>query len=846
MKDQSQIQAWYEENSFRLLNRGLWFQGKEPNTQSLGEIPGAKLKVLIARLSGYHEVATGITHSYLHQMALTVDGLFADFAFMPPAKDEKLFIKNSIPFLTGTTSKLPPSAFDAIVISNSVLQELLNLPAMLHYSDIPLSHEQRNDNDSPLIIIGGSNAYNLSVLFGKVGLGPGSGLVDGVLLGDGEFVFARMLQLLKDNKSLSRTERIALLRKKIAGFYDPLSYKQVYDDGHLAKIEASSNVPFPVKANKVDSFENSPFFTKGPILYDADSAGSSHVLVSNGCPSFCSFCKESWEQKPYRERSVDAILNDALELKKNMGLSEIALMSFNANTYSGIFELLYKLESHFDRVAIKSQRFDAIVNMPELLDRQIQAGKKTFTCAMEGISNRIRILLQKNLSSEVLYEGFNKLFQKGIRQLKVFLILTGFEQDGDIAEFRDFLKKIKLQLANKRSKPKITFSFATLFRPPHTPLQFAERRKGIEELLADQNMLCDEIKKNGFEARISASPFDAFVSEFIAYSDRRSTSILVKSSIGKGLRYRGEVSKETYEFWAAEFKKEKLGLLINKPDKDASTAFPWDDIDTGISKDFLFKTYKDLLEGNEKKSCISAPWGGGKCIGCNACNDNQQRERVTSVGPKNVILQKQKANKAIKYRVKVYIPETMAYCEENFLKAVVAKSLMSEFPELVRSFKKVANITPRIFAYGVLLADFEVFPEFKGSLKLSNDYEETDQFQLLKVGVGRKDLETDVFPAKAEVCFGESCFFESYSRNIDELLKRYKIKHQKQWQGELLTWKVNQGQAKKTGISYLGLSKENRKLFIEFLKWPEIHIINKLTEKGKLKLVAFNDSKIIL
>ena len=118
-----------------------------------------------------------------------------------------------------------------------------------------------------------------------------------------------------------------------------------------------------------------------------------------------------------------------------------------------------ELGSHFDRVAIKSQRFDAVVNAPELLDLQFDAGKRTYTCAMEGISDRLRMFLQKNLDEPTILRGIDLLMQRNMRQLKVFLILTGYEEKADFDEFRAFLDKIGSKTQSGKNKPHISVLF---------------------------------------------------------------------------------------------------------------------------------------------------------------------------------------------------------------------------------------------------------------------------------------------------------------------------------------------------------------------------------------------------
>ncbi|MDD3148363.1 MAG: hypothetical protein PHD82_13800, partial [Candidatus Riflebacteria bacterium] len=209
--ESTRIREWFASNRHQMSGNGVWFSGGEPNTLDPELFSGARVRILIVRLSEYKDVAAGITHSYLYQMASSVDGCFVDMAFMPPERDEKLMIAAGIPLLTGTNTKFPAAAFDVVAISNSVLQELINLPALLHFSGLPLSRSAREAAASPLVILGGSNSSVHSILHGQTGDGAAEGLVDAVIMGDGERVLAEALSLVRDNRDCARPELLKMM-----------------------------------------------------------------------------------------------------------------------------------------------------------------------------------------------------------------------------------------------------------------------------------------------------------------------------------------------------------------------------------------------------------------------------------------------------------------------------------------------------------------------------------------------------------------------------------------------------------------------------------------------------------
>lgn len=819
------IRQWFACNRSRLSGRGNWFQGSEPNTMPAAAAESAAVRVLIARLSAYADVARGITHSFLYQLAASVPGCFADMAFFPGDADEKLFRSHDIPLWTGTTTKMPAAEFDIVAISNSVLQELVNLPAALHYSGISLHEKERIEKKSPLVIIGGSNSYNLSILHQI----DGAGLVDAVIVGDGEEAFTALLRLVIDNRHLPRFELLELLADKVPGFYRPGRFVQRFSpDGKLAAVELKAGKAVKAARAEVDA----PIFSGGPLLYDEEAAGASHLLITNGCPSFCSFCKESWEQKPYREKGYDRVLEAALQLKARMGLSEVALMSFNATTYTHVFGLVRELDRVFARVSLKSQRFDTVFNAPELLELQFDAGKRTFTCAMEGISDRLRALLQKNLDEKMILDGIARLVQLNMRSLKVFLILTGYESEADVEEFTAFLEKIKHLFSEAQGRANVVFSFACLFRPPHTPLQFAGPRQSRREFDAMLLRLVALIEKSGFSARISAGPADAIVSEFIAYADRRYLPLLIAASVNADFRYRGEVPLALLNYFEEETRKAKLPFPA-PGGTGPEAVFPWDDIDTGIDKTFLFNNFCRLENGSEMTACIAKPFGCGVCNGCGACRSADEIKRVTGCGPVAALAPSLPHRpRPVNVRLRFVIPRIWTWCGPQFIRAALARRFMLDNPALVQDFIRVSRVEPELFGWGDAAAEIELSArpeklEFSAS-DLENDIgiiAEVDRRCQWPAGLWPLVLAAEITDPEPD-----------FARSIDAILQRYRLKHQKVRNQTVISWAVNKGEARSSGITRLNFNEQTGEFRLELQKMPDLHLLNLFTGSACLRI----------
>ncbi|MBF0502576.1 MAG: hypothetical protein HQM09_20735 [Candidatus Riflebacteria bacterium] len=850
IRDAGLIAAWYKNSRRRLSGRGLWLLGGEPGTMPATSFETARLRVLIVRLSSYQDTAAGITHSFLYQLARSVDGVFADMAFLPPERDERLMRDAEIPLLVGSTTKRAALDFDVIAISNAVVQELVNLPALLHGSGIPLTRESRTLSNSPFLLLGGSNSYATAILHGPVGsYGVGEGLIDGVIAGDGEDAFPQFLRVFAAAVQIEKAPhiRLKLLRDEVPGFYDPSSYREHYDmNGQLSRIEATPGAPFPVLSARARGEGLLTTFTGGPIPYDEDNAGVSHLLVSAGCPYFCSFCKESWEQKPYRERESEKLITNALQLKASMGLSELNLMTFNANTFTGLGTLLDALESRFARVSIKSQRFDSIARSPRLLDQQIGAGKRTYTCAMEGISERLRTYLRKNLSETILLTGFKELFSRNIRQMKVFIIVTGCEETADYDEFATFLSKLKSMTANLKGKPLLTFSMAALFRPPHTPLQFEAPRRDPGLLESIFTSIGDVVGRAGFESRVSAGPWDAGVSEFIAWSDRRSTPVLVKASIEKGFRYRGEVDRSLYQFWQEEISAQGLNRIFFSQARNLETTFPWDDVDVGVIKSYLWKSYTNLMECRDTIACLAEPLGSGKCDGCGACLDVGEREQVTLKTAGAVTTQARKSmtgeEKPISYLIEARIPERWADVGNRFLFAALTRYMLRGKPIWTPYFIKFTEGIDRGGASGYFAAGFLMRSYASGfntiiDLESINRVAEPDGVNVIAVTPQNENFADSIpeLTMKIEIAKNEDP--AAVSRRIDKILAKYRLKHQKRRLEKFLVWELNSGHAKKEGIARIRMSEGNSGFEIDLIHSIEPHLIGQLAGDGLRELV---------
>lgn len=753
LKSSQEIRQWYDQNYHLLSLSGLWLKGGEPNTMDPALFSQAELRFLICRLSTYRDVSTSISHSLIAQIAGEVEGVFTDFAFLPPPRDIDLMAVSRVPPWVGTTTKEPPTAFHVLGISNSFVLELLNLPKLLHLSGIPLFKTERMlRDDVPFVILGGASSGVTSVLHGppeEQGVDGHYGLVDAVFIGEGEYSIKQFLEMVKRGRSRgwSKKEILKACHGKVDGFYEPDKYEHRYEVSAptgtplpiaaeglpLAESEGTvgvalngkselreitpkeAYVSFPVKSAVVHELDKVRAMESCPVWYDTESLGLGSVQISTGCPCFCAFCAESWERKPYRERSLSRISESLKTAKARQGLDTVNLLSFNFNTHAELYPMILSLYREMDNVSLKSQRFDLLAGDRFLAEVQQTIGKTTVSCGMEGISERLRRRLHKNLTEAQIYKACESLFKRGIRELKIFLIATGLEQGEDFVEFERFVKSLESLKSMSDSHVRIIFSLTPLYYPPHTPLQFHACLTSLGDIKNVKKAIERACKSGGMEFRESASFEEMWLTQLLAKGDRRLTPALIRSSIEDGMLYYNVIPKQALRNWRGYLADLALTEEDYFSEKGEQCAFPWDDIDTGVPKRYLWEEYQRSLDFAEREYCLGRPHVDVKCLGCGACPTADHRKNLTqhTMQPPFFMeeLHKIARNKqsTITLSAVVEIDASLRLVPKRFVGVALARAIMMAMPEIVPYYKNVSGYlsefngekTPADFIYGV-------------------------------------------------------------------------------------------------------------------------------------------------
>ena len=559
----------------------------------------APRRILIVRLSPFKDVARSSTHLLLFsECRSSLPEAFLDFAFFPDRGDRELLEERGLSWYYGLASGHPASDFDLVMVSLSFSLELVNLPYLFSTSGLALLAGERAAAReagcaSPLVVLGGSSAATAASLASP----EGDSLVDAFFFGEGEGAIGELATILSERREAprSRLERAGL----VEGFRLPRAG---------GRFEAMRRIARPAPLPLVEY----------PIL-NSEESSTARLQISAGCPGLCSFCLEGWDRRPYRELSLDAILAAARELRYRSGADTLEVYSFNFNTHAEIFDLLFELNRIFLRVNFMSQRVDAIASTRGLLRAELAADKRSFTLGIEGISRRMRAYYRKGLSDEGIASAIDELLRaKGVRELKLFYIVSGLENEADLAEFASFASSLGRRKGAEAPGLRILASAGYLVRLPGTPLQYAPLALDEAPLSRIASALGSICASSGIELRL-ATHFDEYcVDQVLSLAGGRLLP-WYGSVTRKGLCYDGSLSLGT---WPSLESFARGALIIDEAflgEKASSWPPPLSFCDDAV----LRSHYEEARRFEDRSPCL-----GAGCAGCGACDEDSDRAAI--------------------------------------------------------------------------------------------------------------------------------------------------------------------------------------------------------------------------
>jgi len=635
-------------------------------TCDMPRLEDAPYRVLIVRLSPLRDVDRSLPHRFLfHEVHRALPGAYVDMAFFPPGGAQ-----DSRHPLTGICSRRPARDFDLILVSNAYILELLNLPYLLLRSGIPLFAGERGEDD-PVVLLGGSNAMAAQAVIRE----DGDALADGIFFGEGEGRVGEIVRVLA-RKDGGRRERLEAAAATGPGLWVA---------GTRRRTVRAVCRPRPPDLPTVYPILNTP------------EAHTAYLQITWGCPAFCSFCFEGYDRKPYRELPAKDLLAVARELKQAQGVEEIGLYSFNFNTHGEIFDLLLELHRLFDRVSMKSQRADILWRTPGLIEAELAAEKREFTLGIEGISERQRAFLHKSLPTDEIFALLERLVREPIRRIKLFYILTGYETEDDLTEFRAFVRWLREARDASPSHPRVIFSVGPLVRMPFTPLRYDRlflEEKPWRPLVGAVKSACET---NGFEFRLAFDWSEYATTQVLALGGYWLVEPLVARA-QEGDFYDGRLPRGYWEALRAWMERTGRWDDAFLGEKGPDYPFPLEFVQTDIPADFLYRQYQAARAGLDRGYCLGDAAGPGRCQGCGACPDDEHRRailhhriRVPELGPylaqlREVVGRKRRL-RPVYYRIRT--DAALSGVHPAFLNAFVFRQLLACAPELTDNLLSV-------------------------------------------------------------------------------------------------------------------------------------------------------------
>lgn len=559
----------------------------------------------------------GMSHlgmQILYHLLNEQQDIFCERVFSPNIDMENLLLEHKRPLFSLET-KTPLKDFDFIGFTLQYELSYTNILNILDLGDIPLFQKERGEKD-PIVILGGPCSYNPE---------PIAEFADIITLGEGEEVILEVLNLYKELKKSTSYEKSQFLKEvsRIEGVYVPSHFSVEYhDDGrvHNLSLVEEGGSDQPLRKRIIEDLNEAYFPDKILVPY-IDTVHNRVVLeIFRGCIRGCRFCQAGMIYRPVRERSLDKLKQMAYDLLKNTGYEEISLASLSSGDYTEIEALINHLidinqKDHIG-VSLPSLRLD---NFSKELVEEIQKVRKTgLTFAPEAGTQRLRNVINKNITEKDLLKSAKEAFEMGYNNIKLyFMIGLPTETDEDILGIRDMVYKVldqyySIPKEQRAGGLKITVSTSTFVPKAFTPFQW-EEQISLEEIHRRQSML----KENLTHRSINYNYHDgktSIIEGAFARGDRRLAKVLYKA-YRLGCKFDGWGDYFDYQKWVEAFEAEGIDLsFYNHRKRDYNEILPWDHFDIGVKKSFLIE------ENNKAKIEEITP----DCrLNCSACGINQ-------------------------------------------------------------------------------------------------------------------------------------------------------------------------------------------------------------------------------
>ena len=553
---------------------------------------------------GMSNLGMRILYGVMNQM----DGVWCERVFAPWGDMDAAIREHNLP-LWALESQSPVKDFDMVAFTIGYEMAYSNVLNMMNLAGIPLHARDRHDLKG-IVFAGGVCTFNPE---------PLADFFDFFSLGEGEESTVEIVALYDKAKAEGWSKEMYLQEvAKIPGVYVPSLYTHEYnEDGTLKAIVAQDGAPEKITKRIIENLDEAYWPTKMIVPSTEIVHDRANLEVFRGCIRGCRFCQAGFSCRPVRKKSPDVLYRQAVECMEDSGHNEITLSSLSTSDYRGLKELTDELipycADHKINLSVPSLRADNFSR--ELMEKLQTIRKSGLTFAPEAGTQRLRDVINKNLTEDEILNTCSQAFEGGWNNVKLYFMLgLPTETDEDVLGIAELVYKIiqawKENATNKKRGLRVHVATAYFVPKPHTPFQW-EQQITPEEYLRRCRLLKSHFYSKSIEYNYHAPDLSRLEAVF-ARGDRRLGPV-IEAAVSKGAKLDGWDEYFNYSYWF-----DALNECGIDPDFYTTRGYgedeilPWDTIDVGVRKCFLMRERHRAYEAKITPDCREG------CAGCGA------------------------------------------------------------------------------------------------------------------------------------------------------------------------------------------------------------------------------------
>ena len=566
-----------------------------------------KLSVALAFPEVYELATSHFGLQILYHILNSQEEIMAERVYAPAADMESRLRHSRIP-LSSLESGKPMGSFD--IVGFSLLYELnyTNVLNMLNLAGIPIYASQR-DLSSPMVIAGGPCTCNPE---------PVAAFFDAILVGDGEEAILEMAEAWLRWKMEPKPDKDALLKtwSRIRGVYISSFFETKTGTTGMQTVVPLAPAYKSVTRAIVADLDGAPFPEAPIVPFGRPVHDRLRLEIARGCSRGCRFCQAGMIYRPVRERSVDTLLDQVRKALRSTGYEDLSLLSLSTGDYQCIVSLMERLmaECQSDRIAVSLPSIRAGTLTAEMMGLIRRVRKTGFTIAPEAGSQRLRSMVNKQISQDEVAATVEDAFRLGWQVIKLYF-MVGFptETQADLSAIVDLVMDLRKIRGPGGKRGRFNVSVATFIPKPHTPFQWAPQ---IDLAAAKERLgwLRARLNLPGFHFKWQ-NPETSMLEGLWSRGDRRLSRLLVAAT-ERGCKFDGWSDSFNYRSWSEALSDTGIDIdAYTTRERDCSEPLPWDHIDTGVTKAFLKREWDRALSGQHTPDCRR-----GDCQSCGVCD----------------------------------------------------------------------------------------------------------------------------------------------------------------------------------------------------------------------------------